>query len=346
MKFDLIRFNKLYMPDDAGDVATKEEEEENFDMFQRAMDEVAGEDDDADEGDEDSGDDDDDEADVDKDDVDKDEKDEEDTSTDDDKDIDEDESSEDEDEDEEKPTGTDADYTAFAKEFKENPIKAYRKWGTKLKLPNPTQVSQLFDSGQNGRDARILNRKEEIEKDLAQEFKLKKFVYKSQDEYTPKTPTYEFRRRMQDAEKEVDNEFAEVTARETQRQTKMLEQNKKDIKLIADSYFEGDSEQVKTILKEMAQKRSAVDAGKVDPSEDPLGLQNVLRGFKFKELMDIEVGKKLQAFVDMLNERGYQIPSLKELPVDSTELKGKKAPDEKEKKKNYRSPLEYEMENI
>lgn len=255
---------------------------------------------------------------------------------------------EDEEEDEKEEIKAD-DYQDFVNEFKKDPPAAYRKYGNKFKLPNPSQLAQYFDTGDKGRDARVKARKSQIEKDLEEEFDLKKgFKYNSADEYEPGTPTYEFRRRMRGVEDQIEREIADDIKANEERNSAILAQNKKDITAVADNYFEGDAKKVQDLIKEMGKKRSEVSNGKLGHDEDPLSLRNVLRGYKFEEFVELEVGKRLNAFVEKLTADGYQLPNLKDYPLDLSKVSGKKKTEDKDKEKDkkFTSPLEYEMNNI
>lgn len=210
---------------------------------------------------------------------------------------------------------------ALVKSLSEDFIGNYDKVKEKYNLPALSTIRDLV-SEEVGIDDKVkLWQESELIKTIEQKHSLEEgeFEYDSNEASKAGTPSYDWDTQTSDKRGELVSVVKERQGAESSRLRAVETQQKKDLKWLADTYYESeDAVQVK--LTDMNDEVTKISKGESSTEKHPFAIRNLMRGFYFDELVQSAVDKAVEDLTVQFAEHNMHLPS-KELPTDVTKIK-------------------------
>lgn len=210
----------------------------------------------------------------------------------------------------------------FLKELNVDFVGAFEKYKDKLNLPDMDIVSAQLNTG--GVTARVKQWQENsLRKEIEEQFGLEEgeFEYDPADASKAGTASYEWNERTDAYRQELRNKQVALRQKEAENLKRIEDQQAKDLKWYADTYFEGDQSKVKGLLDTMNDTQLKVTKGEETPDKHPFSLRNLMRGFYHEDLTRRAVEKAVSDLKAQYAEKGMYLKGDTEEPTDVTRIK-------------------------
>ena len=237
----------------------------------------------------------------------------------------------------------------FFEGLKKDFIGTYKRFQKEYGLPDLDFIQKQVQTGGDVASRLAQWQKEELVKQIADKFEIdpEEFVYDPSEAYTAGTPSYEYRIRTEQRERELLSEYDKTKASEEEALKKVVEQRNKDLLELRKTYFpdedfespEKADEAFVAHLQKLDEMYSKMQEGDFSPKGNPFSLYNIFRGVMFDDLVSQAVNKAVQQVHEEYHKHSLYLPEDKEIPTDATQVKGENVKPKVDDKKRKFSPL-------
>jgi Mor family transcriptional regulator len=216
----------------------------------------------------------------------------------------------------------------------------WNRFAEKLELPSLDVVNRVALKGSV--EDRLLQWQEtELKNKIEKEFKLEKgeFEVVREDLFTPKTPSYRWRVETERKEKGLQTEVADYAKSQADTLKANQEQQLKDVKWYADTYYDGNEDEVLKLVEEVNAIPLKIKNGELPETAHPFNVRNLLIAANHETLVKQEVAKAVEALAKQYNDRGMYLPAQKEVPINMLSDNGTPPEDNTRVNTNKFSPM-------